>query len=77
MMFDRLLRVSVAAKRIDVSTRTVHRYIASGSLPATKLLPSGHWRIAESALHLLLDRERARFTSHITATNPDTDSTGE
>jgi len=68
MMFDRLLRVSVAAKRIDVSTRTVLRYIASGHLPATKL-PSGHWRIAESAVRDLVDHERARFTTHKTTTN--------
>lgn len=70
MSIDRQYRVSAAAVRLDVSPRTVHRYIVGGRLPATRL-PSGHWRIAESDLRALLDRERARFTTNKTATTPD------
>jgi excisionase family DNA binding protein len=51
---DRPLRLTAAALRLGVSTRTVLRYIAAGKLLATKL-PSGHWRVHESAIRACLD----------------------
>lgn len=46
---DRLLEVSHAAKRLNVSQDTVRGFIRSGFLPALKL-PTGYYRIRESAL---------------------------
>lgn len=45
---DRLLRLSVAAKRLGGWTpKTIRRWIKRGKIQATKA-PNGHWLIAES-----------------------------
>ena len=50
-MSGRWLRLREVARRLDVSARTVRRYIADGRLPAHRL-PSGHWRVQEGELAL-------------------------
>ncbi len=44
----RLLTLSEAAQLLHVSTRTLHRMIQSGNLPALKV--GGQWRVRESQL---------------------------
>lgn len=44
-----LLEVSVVAKHLRCSARTVHRYIAAGWLPAVRL-PGNHVRVKRVAL---------------------------
>jgi excisionase family DNA binding protein len=56
---NRVLRIRDVARELGVSTKTVHRWIDAGKLTATRL-PSGHWRVHESAiLELLIERRRA------------------
>jgi excisionase family DNA binding protein len=44
----RLLTLADAARLLQVSTRTLHRMIRSGDLPALKV--GGQWRLRESQL---------------------------
>lgn len=44
----RLLTLSEAAQLLQVSTRTLHRMIRSGDLPALKV--GGQWRVRETQL---------------------------
>ncbi|HEX9145196.1 MAG TPA: helix-turn-helix domain-containing protein [Candidatus Binatia bacterium] len=44
----RLLTLSEAARLLQVSTRTLHRMIRSGDLPALKV--GGQWRVRETQL---------------------------
>jgi excisionase family DNA binding protein len=44
----RLLTLSEAAQLLQVSTRTLHRMIRSGDLPALKV--GGQWRMRETQL---------------------------
>lgn len=44
----RLLTLSEAAQLFQVSTRTLHRMIRSGDLPALKV--GGQWRVRETQL---------------------------
>ena len=44
----RLLTLSEAAQLLQVSTRTLHRMIRSGDLPALKV--GGQWRVREIQL---------------------------
>lgn len=46
-MLDKFLTVQETAKKLQVSERTIMRYIKSGKLRASKL---GQWRIQESDL---------------------------
>ena len=50
-MADQELSPSEAARRIGTTTRTVQRWIASGSLPARRV--GGRWRVAFDALDAL------------------------
>lgn len=46
-MSERLLRLSVAGKRLgDVTAKTVQAWIRRGKIAGVKL-PSGHWRVPE------------------------------
>ena len=49
------LRVSQAAHRLDVSERTVRRWILSGKLPGA-YRPGGEWRIPAEDVEALLGR---------------------
>lgn len=53
---SRILRIREVARLLDVSMRTVHRYIDSGKLPGVKL-PSGHWRVNEEDIAQLQHRD--------------------
>jgi len=44
----RLLTLAEAARLLQVSTRTLHRMIRSGDLPALKV--GGQWRLRETQL---------------------------
>jgi len=44
----RLLTLSEAAQLLHISTRTLHRMIQNGDLPALKV--GGQWRVRESQL---------------------------
>lgn len=46
---DRLLKVAEAASRLNVSSKTIRKYIDAGLLPAVRL-PSRQFRIKESDL---------------------------
>ena len=46
---DELMKLVEAARRLAVDVKTVRRYIRKGALKAHRL-PSGHYRISESAL---------------------------
>jgi excisionase family DNA binding protein len=59
----RLLTLSEAAQLLQVSTRTLHRMIRSGDLPALKV--GGQWRLRETQLQQWLER---RETSAVDAT---------
>jgi len=48
------LKLSKAAKILDVHRDTIRRYIRNGILDA-KLLPTGHWRVSEESVQSLLD----------------------
>jgi len=52
---ERLLRVNVAARRLELSRRQVYRLIEAGELPAVRLSPRG-LRIPEGALEKYLQR---------------------
>lgn len=52
---ERWLRVATVCRRLDVRPRTVYRWIEAGKLgKSARQLPSGHWRVKESALSDLL-----------------------
>ncbi len=54
----RLLTLAEAAQLLHVSTRTLHRMIQGGDLPALKV--GGQWRVRESQLQLWVEhRENA------------------
>jgi len=46
---EKLLTVSVAARRLSVCHATIRRWIKSGKLPATRY-PSGQFRVSEIAI---------------------------
>ncbi len=48
------LSVRDVAALFNISTKTVHRWIKSGTLPATRL--GRDWRVARSDLHALDDK---------------------
>lgn len=49
---ERAYRLRDVAAQLNLSTRTVRRYIAAGRLAATRL-PSGHYRVSAQALAAL------------------------
>ena len=49
----RLLTLSEAARLLQVSTRTLHRMIRSGDIPALKV--GGQWRLRETQLQQWLE----------------------
>lgn len=58
----RLLTLSEAARLLQVSTRTLHRMIRSGDLPALKV--GGQWRVRETQLQQWVEH---RETSGVVA----------
>jgi excisionase family DNA binding protein len=50
---EKLLTVAIAAKRLDVCTETVRRWVKAGRLPSLRY-PSGQFRIPESAVEKIL-----------------------
>ena len=58
----RLLTLSEAARLLQVSTRTLHRMIRSGALPALKV--GGQWRVRETQLQQWVEQ---RETSAVVA----------
>jgi excisionase family DNA binding protein len=50
----RLLTLSKAAELLNVSTRTLHRMIRNGKLPAFKV--GGQWRVRESQLRQWIEQ---------------------
>lgn len=44
MTGSRYISAAEAARRLDVNTSTVTRWIAAGKLPAFRT-PGGHWRV--------------------------------
>ncbi|HEU4340255.1 MAG TPA: helix-turn-helix domain-containing protein [Candidatus Binatia bacterium] len=50
----RLLTLSKAAELLHVSTRTLHRMIRNGTLPAFKV--GGQWRVRESQLRQWIEQ---------------------
>jgi len=50
----RLLTLAEAARLLQVSTRTLHRMIRSGDLPALKV--GGQWRLRETQLQQWVER---------------------
>jgi excisionase family DNA binding protein len=58
----RLLTLSEAARLLQVSTRTLHRMIRSGDLPALKV--GGQWRVRETQLQQWVEH---RETSAVVA----------
>lgn len=53
----RLLTLSEAARLLQVSTRTLHRMIRSGDLPALKV--GGQWRVRETQLQQWVEHREA------------------
>jgi len=57
-MLDRdYLTVAQTAAYLQVSTRTIHRYIDSGLLSASQLVPGGTVRISASGIEKMLQRK--------------------
>lgn len=52
-----------ACRVLDISVRTLDKYIASGLVEAYKL-PSGHWRIRRVSLLTLLSPPKTPAKSH-------------
>jgi len=48
----RLLSISSVAARLDVSSKTVRRWIASGTFPQPITLPGGHQRWTEISIEV-------------------------
>lgn len=46
----KVLKTTQAADALQVSKETVLLMIQSGALPATRLRPTGHWRIRQDEL---------------------------
>lgn len=56
-MLDRdWLSVAQTAAYLQVSTRTVHRYLDSGRLSASQLVPNGTIRISASSIEKMLEK---------------------
>jgi excisionase family DNA binding protein len=53
----RLLTLSEAAQLLQVSTRTLHRMIRSGNLPALKV--GGQWRVRETQLEQWVEQRES------------------
>lgn len=53
--FDTLLRLERVAEILDVSKKSVFRYIKSGKLKATKI---GQWRVDEKDLKDFIDKNK-------------------
>ena len=53
-MSDELVRLNVAARALDVASKTVKKYCRCGKLRCRQL-PSGHWRVYKSSLESLVD----------------------
>ena len=51
------LTVAQTAAYLQVSTRTIHRYIDSGLLSASQLVPGGTVRISASGIEKMLQRK--------------------
>jgi excisionase family DNA binding protein len=51
----RLLTLSEAAQRLQVSTRKLHRMIRNAHLPAFKV--GGQWRLRETQLHQWIEQQ--------------------
>ena len=56
-----MLRIRDVARLLNVTAKTVRRYIASGQLAATRL-GAGHWRVPESALRAFTNGGRHAST---------------
>ncbi|WP_080730449.1 helix-turn-helix domain-containing protein [Rhodococcoides fascians] len=55
---DDLMTVSQVAAHLQVSVRTVHRYLASGRIPKT-VLPGGQARVRRGDMQTALSRPAA------------------
>jgi excisionase family DNA binding protein len=49
-----LLKVSEAARRLDISVKTVYNYIYTGKLKASRI--KKHWRISEDELEKFINQ---------------------
>jgi excisionase family DNA binding protein len=49
------IRLSKAAKMLDVHPDTVLRYIKQGIIKGSQL-PGGHWRVEESSVNAILNK---------------------
>lgn len=52
---EEYLRIEDVAERLNLSYKTVFRYIQDGKLKATKI---GHWRISEEDLQEFIERSK-------------------
>jgi excisionase family DNA binding protein len=55
---ERFLTMSETARLLNMSERSIRRYIDAGRIPAYKL--PGGWRVRESELEAFLERHRAQ-----------------
>ena len=56
-MLDRdWLSVAQTAAYLQISTRTVHRYLDSGRLSASQLVPGGTVRISATSIEKMLEK---------------------
>jgi excisionase family DNA binding protein len=61
--------VSQTAAYLQVSTRTVHRYLDSGLLSASQLVPGGTIRISAIGIEKMLEK-RQHYFSHSSPGSP-------
>jgi predicted site-specific integrase-resolvase len=55
---DRLVRLDVAARELNVTQQTIKKYCRCGLLLCVQL-PSGHWRVWRSSLNAVRDQPTA------------------
>jgi len=60
------IKLSKAAKLLDVHRETLRRYIKQGMVDGRQL-PSGHWRVEEASVKALLNRSIADQAKSIIA----------